>query len=160
MAGLVADALDTYVNIPSGGIATSVGFVPTGMKLVPGVDWSSSTTKPPVRSTIASSPRVVCVTAAKRWNGSVSGTTPAGTGAQLFWSTGSGPFAGSGTPSTRRHTTATLCAPWNVRMGTFVGVWLQLDADTPAATASAAIARPMVGSLRISSYEPFGGVGL
>jgi hypothetical protein len=66
MAGCFMNALETYVNLASAGMATSLGFRPTGMKLMPGVDWSSSTTYPPVRSTIASSPRVVCVTAARR----------------------------------------------------------------------------------------------
>ena len=44
-------------------------------------------------------------------------------------------------------------------MGTFVGVWLQLDELAATVAASATIAKPMVVSLRIS-YEPFGGVGL
>ncbi len=98
---------------------------------------------------MASSPRVVCVTAAMRWSGSVSGTTPDATEAQLSWVKGIAPWLGSGTLRTCRHTTETRCAPSNERIGTFVGVWLQLDAATPTVTASAASARPTVGSLRI-----------
>ncbi len=62
MPGRKGSPLPTNVALPPGVDAMSVGIMPTGRKLYPGVVGSASSTTPAVTSTTATSPRVVCVT--------------------------------------------------------------------------------------------------
>ncbi len=162
--GALGAAEPTNAIRPSAVVAISLGSWPTGRKLIPGVVGSMSTTLPAVRSTTATSPRVVCVTSANRWYGSPAPGTFTGTCAHEDSGTGiGGMIARPVGVRTLRHTTSKAFGCSNVCTGTFVGVCAQLarsDAVNPTtvarAPAVAKIAFTFLVTNAISSHPPAG----